>query len=367
MQPPENTAGPLPAVPPDEGAKQRHVARDARAFRKGFFSGLGLLVALGLVLALMQLKQIIILVGFSMFIALGMNRVVKSLVKRGVPHALALALIGIVVLALVVAGVWIFVPLVASQLAGLTASAPQVLDQLQTNPAVARWDAQFHVIDRVSAFVASGSWVNDLFGGIVGAGTAVANGVFSTFMTIILTLYFLASATAIENTLVELAPASKRPRARYLAQQILDRIGGYLTGMTLVVALWFGVTFAVTNFTGLGGYSLALAMLVGMLAAIPAVGSSIGLIICSLVALTVSPHAALITLITLIAYQQMDAYLVQPRLFSRSLNVPPVMVVLGALCGALLLGVAGALLAIPIVASLLLLYREIIVPTLDAA
>ena len=91
------------------------------------------------------------------------------------------------------------------------------------------------------------------------------------------------------------------------------------------------------------------------------------MIIVSIVAFSVSPTAGLITLAYFLIYQQLDAYVVQPRVFSQSMNVPGVLVILGAISGGLLLGIVGALLAIPTVASLLLLYREVVVPHLDAS
>ena len=85
------------------------------------------------------------------------------------------------------------------------------------------------------------------------------------------------------------------------------------------------------------------------------------------IAISVSPTAGVICAVYFLVYSQLDAYVVQPRIFSSSLNVPPVLIVLGALSGGLLLGIVGALLAIPTVASLLLLYREVLVPHLDAS
>ena len=96
------------------------------------------------------------------------------------------------------------------------------------------------------------------------------------------------------------------------------------------------------------------------------VGSSCALVIVTSLAFTVSPTAGLVTLAYFLFYQQMDAYVVQPRVFSKSMNVPGVLVILGAISGGVLFGIVGALLAIPTVASLLLLYREVLIPHLDA-
>ena len=165
----------------------------------------------------------------------------------------------------------------------------------------------------------------------------------------------------------ELAPGSKRPRVRYLASEIFKRIGDYLLSMLLVISLWGVLTFTVLTVMGLGKFAVALALLTMALTAIPAVGSFVAIALCGLIALSASPTAALVVAGVMLVYQQLDAYLVQPRLFARSLQVPPALVIMGVACGMALMGVLGALLAIPTVASLLLLYREVVVPKLDAS
>ena len=112
-------------------------------------------------------------------------------------------------------------------------------------------------------------------------------------------------------------------------------------------------------------YSLALAVVVGLFAFVPLVGTTISMVIVSIVAFSISPTTGLITLLFFLAYQQFDAYVVQPRIFSHSVQVPGVMVILAAVSGGLLLGLVGAILAIPTMAALLLLYREVLIPHLN--
>lgn len=197
-------------------------------------------------------------------------------------------------------------------------------------------------------------------------GLAAANLAASAGLTTVLVLFFTFSAPSIKDAIYELAPASKRPRVRYLAGEIFRRIGDYLLSMLLVVSLWGVGSFIALTVAGLGRYALGLALITMVLTAIPAVGSFAAMVVCALVALSASPGAALVTLVYFLVYQQVDAYLVQPRLFARSLQVPPALVILGVACGMALLGVLGALLAIPFTASLLLLHREVLVPRLDA-
>lgn len=343
------------------------LTQPGKLFKLGFFAALGVLTAYGLTMLLDSMRGIIVVLVVALFISLGLQPVIEWLIRRGLPRPAAAGLVTFGLLAVFVLGLWALVPLVAEQAAAFAADAPRHIQQLRENPLIAQLDAQFGVLDRIGPALASGQWVQGVFGGFAAAGAAAVNLAASTALTTVLVLFFTFSAPAIKSAIYELAPASKRPRVRYLAGEIFQRMGDYLLSMMLVVTLWGVGTFIVLSATGLGRFALALALMTMMLTAIPAVGSLLAMILCTLVALTVSPGVALIVFGYFMIYVQVDAYLVQPRLFARSLHVPPALVILGVACGIALLGVLGALLAIPTVASLLLLYREVIVPKLDAA
>ena len=154
---------------------------------------------------------------------------------------------------------------------------------------------------------------------------------------------------------------------RYLANEMFGRIGGYMAALFTVVMLAATTAFLFLTIVGLGEYALALSVVVALFAFIPLVGPTVSTILVSLVAFSQSVPAGIATVAFFLVYQQLDAYLVQPRIFSRSVNVPGALVVLAAISGGFLFGIVGALLAIPTMASLLLLYREVLVPHLDRA
>lgn len=363
--------GPLPTpsdpdrleVGPGEPGRTSLLQRSP--FQIGFLLTLGAMTAFGIVTAAGTLKSVLVLVLLALFFSLGLNPVVEWLQRRHLPRPAAVLIVALTLLLVLGLGVWALVPVVSEQGSNLITNLPAWLQGLRENEQIAEVDRQFQIIDKVIGFLSSGSWVSSLFGGLMGAGIALANVVFSVIVTVVLTLYFLASLQSIKNVIYQLAPASRRARARYLANEMFRRVGGYMSGMFVVVSLWGVGSFLVFNLVGLGQYSLALSMLVAALAFIPVVGSFVALGICTLIAFSVSPSTAIMVLAYFLVYQQLDAYVVQPRVFSRSLNVPAVLVILGVISGGLLLGVVGALLAIPTVASLLLLYREVLVPHLD--
>ncbi|WP_432557889.1 AI-2E family transporter [Granulicoccus sp. GXG6511] len=335
-------------------------------FAIGFFGALGALVAITLVTILGQIQSILVLVVLSLFISLGLNPAVETLNRRGLRRGFSVGLVAIAALAVVVLAGWAVVPVFTVQITQLFTSAPDLLVELRNNPQIAELDRQYGIIQRATEFFTSQGLLNSVFGGLLGAGRLLANAVFSLIVTAVLTLYFLASLPAIKETIYRLAPASRRARVRYLADEMFRRIGGYLSGMFLVVTTSGTCSFIFMMVIGLANYALALAVMVALFAFIPLVGSNLSMILVSLVALTtIGPWAAVATIVYFLIYQQFEAYVIQPRVMKRQVDVPGVLVIVAALAGGTLLGIVGALMAIPTAAALLLLYREVLLPRLD--
>jgi predicted PurR-regulated permease PerM len=358
-------------TPPDfnPGTADREQRRvtllDRNPFQIGFFLTIGALAAFGVVTTLVSLRTVLVLVLLSFAIALGLNPAVSWLHDRGVRRGVAVLMVALGVIGLLVLAGWALVPVVTEQVNVLMTKAPSYLENLRQNPQIAAFDAQFKVIDKAVQYLTSGELLGGLFGGLVGAGQVLANVVFSVIVTTVLTLYFLTTLPTIKEVLYQLAPASRRPRVRYLANEMFKRVGGYMSGLFTVVAIAMTVAFTFLNIIGMGQYALALTVVVGIFALVPLVGTTISMIIVSIVGFAFSPTIGLITLIFFLVYQQIDAYFIQPRIFAHSVQIPAVLVMLAAISGGVLLGMIGAILAIPLTAASLLLYREVLIPHLD--
>ncbi|WP_051215176.1 AI-2E family transporter [Granulicoccus phenolivorans] len=364
---PEMTAAPAPAdgteqapPTPDRGIPTRLLQMSP--FAIGFTGALGVILAVALADMATQVKNILIVVVFSLFLALGLNPIVEWLVRRGVKRGLALILVILVGLGVLVLAGWAIVPVFVDQITRLVTNAPAFLSSFRSSDTFARLDAQYKIIDSLTGLLSPDAVLNNVYGGFV----VVANAVVSIVLTVVLTLYFLASLPQIKNVIYRLAPASSRPRAKYLADEMFERIGGYLSGMFVVVTLSGTCSFIFMMILGLGQYALALAVMVAMFAFIPLVGTNISMVLVALVALAnLGPTQAIITVVYFLVYQQFEAYFVQPNVMKRSVEVPGAVVIVAAVIGGLLFGIVGALLAIPTAASLLLLYREVLIPKLD--
>ena len=319
-------------------------------FRIGFAGALGVGVAYGLVQALVAVRGVLVLLLVSGFLAIGLDPAVQFLERRGVPRGRA---VGVVLLAFVLFFVGFgaaVVPPIVEQGAEFVDAVPGYLTDLQANPRVAELDRRYGVIDQVQAALVDPARVGStVFGGVLGVGKVVVGAFFSTLAVLILTLYFLANLPSIKAMAYRLVPRSRRARVGLLTDEVLTRVGGYVAG-ALGVALVAGTSsFVVLLVLGVP-YPVALALLVGLTDLVPLVGATVGAAVIVLVAFTVGVKVGIIAAVYFFAYQQVENYVLYPRMMQRSVDVSPAVTVVAVLVGGSLLGVIGALLAIPIAA-----------------
>jgi predicted PurR-regulated permease PerM len=335
-------------------------------FMWGLFGGLGALVAVWIALMVVSLQGVLVLIVVALFLAVGLNPAVEFLMRRGLrrPWAVLCVILGVLV---VFAGFLVLlVPIISHQVSTISDNLPGWFDKLQTNAAVRRFDDKYDVTSKVEDYVKQGTWANKLFGGVVGVGLAILGVLLNAFVVVVLTLYFLASLPSMKKAAYSLAPASRRERVSLLGDRILRNVGGYVSG-AFVVALCAGLTTLVfLLIVGLGSYAVALAMVVAVLDVIPMIGATIGAVIVCAIAFATDIRTGVIAVIFYIVYQQVENYLIYPRVMSRSVEIPGALTVIAALVGGTLLGVVGALLAIPTAASILLLVREVFLPRQEA-
>uniref|UniRef100_UPI00286D6160 AI-2E family transporter n=1 Tax=Nocardioides sp. TaxID=35761 RepID=UPI00286D6160 len=213
---------------------------------------------------------------------------------------------------------------------------------------------------------ANGDFLSGIFGGVLGVGLKILGALFNAFIILVLTLYFLSSLDKTKNAFYRLAPASRRHRVSLLGDQIVRNVGGYVSG-AFIVALCAGISSLVFLFAvGLGEYAVALAFVVALLDVIPMIGATLGAVIVTAIAFATDVKTGIICAIFFLIYQQVENYVIYPRVMSKSVDLPGAVIVIAALVGAGLLGVVGALLAIPTAAAILLILREVVVRRQDA-
>jgi predicted PurR-regulated permease PerM len=334
-------------------------------FYFGFIAALGVLTAITLTRALASASQVFVLILVSLFIAMGLNPAIEFLRGRGLSRPLAVVVMLLSVLIFVTLFSLLIIPPIVSQSNQLITSAPDLINQLKNNPTFAHLNDQYGFLDTLEEKTAL--WIKDdrfvltAFGGIVGVGRVVLNGAFAALTILILSLYFMASLPQITAIAYRIAPASRRDRIAKISDAIIARIGTFV-GSQIVVAFLAAVFIGIFS-AALGlPYAISLGMLIFVCALIPLVGHFIGAGIVTLVAFSQSPTKGLIALIVYILYQQIENYIIVPRIMKRNLAIPGLVTIIAALVGTSLLGLVGALLAVPIAAAVLLIIDEVVLP-----
>ena len=336
-------------------------------FRVAFAAALGVALAYGLVNALVAVRSVLILLLAATFLAIGLNPAVEALERRRVRRGGAVAAVLMVVLLFFVGFGFAVVPPIVEQAQAFAMELPRYVSQLQDNDRITALDERFGLLDTAATLVDDpGALGVTAAGGVLGVGKIVFGALFSALTLLVLTLYFLSSLPTIKANGYRLVPRSRRARVSLLTDEILTRVGGYVAG-ALAIATLSGVTTFVLLLVLEIDYPLALAMLVAITGLVPLIGATIGATVVVTVAMFTSVKIGIICIVWYLLYQQVENYLLYPRVMQRSVNVSPAATVVAVLIGGSLLGILGALLAIPIAAAVQLVLDEVVSPKQDQA
>lgn len=356
---------------PDEGTDHEYgepgsPLKRHSAFYMGFTGAAGAILAIWLGQQIVSISSVLILIVVAMFLAVGLNPAVEFFLRKGVRRSGAVLIVIAVVLLALTGFVVAIIPVISDQVNAITTRAPGWFEQVRDNSTVRDLDERYGIVDRAQKTLEGGSWADSVFGGVLGVGLAVLSAIANTFIVIVLTLYFLASLPSIKRFFYRLAPASRRERVAYLGDQILANVGGYVSG-AFIVASAAGISSLIFLFVvGLGEYAVALAVVVALLDVIPMIGATLGAFVVTAIGFATDPKIGLACLIFYVIYQQFENYVIYPKVMARSVDIPGSLIVIAALMGAALLGVVGALLAIPTAAALQLLLKEVFLRRQDA-
>jgi predicted PurR-regulated permease PerM len=221
------------------------------------------------------------------------------------------------------------------------------------------------LVDEIEKFITDPANIAAISGGLLKVGAGIAAAVSGALIVVVLTLYFVASLPAIKDSLMQFAPARKRPAVRAMTDQITDSVGGYLMGM-VILAFFNSVVATLLHAVLQLPYPLLMGVLAFTITIIPLIGPVLYWITATVIALFTSPVAALIFAICYLIYIQIEAYVLTPKVMNRAIEIPGSLVVIGALIGGTLLGFIGALVAIPVTASILLIIKQVFFKKQDA-
>jgi predicted PurR-regulated permease PerM len=307
--------------------------------------------------------SVLILIGLALFLAVGMEPAVSFLVKHKVPRWAGVVIVLVVILGAIGGFLGVSIPAVVTQVEQLVKALPTYVKQLNDHSSfLGKLNQQYGIEQKVQSFLSSSS--SAIFTGLLGAGEVVFSALADSLIVLVLTIYFLADMPRIRALGYRLIPHSRRPRAILIGDDILAKVGGYVLGNLIVSVIAGLLTFAWLIIFHVP-YAVLLSILVAILDLIPVIGSTVAGIIVALVALTVSLPICIATIAFFIAYRFGEDYLLVPRIIGKAVEVPAMVTVVATLIGGALLGILGALVAIPIAAAILLLLREVALPRLD--
>lgn len=346
------------------------------AFRLGIFGGLGVLIALLIGGAFASLATILTYIGAAIFIALGLDPLINWLESRKWPRWAAIVTVLVGVLGLFAGLVFAIIPVVVEQSTKVInqitryvtnpASLDELLTQIQSFIPIEILDVQAAAQEALT-FLTDPNNLAQIGGGVLSVSVSIATGVFGALIILILTLYFTASLGNMKRALYRLVPRSRREKFIDISEQVAHAVGRYVVGQVALAFINGLLSFIFLSIIG-AAYPALFAFIAFLFSLVPLVGTLSGSILIVVTQLLVNPDS-IVTVIAVgiyyLIYMQVEAYVLSPNIMNRAVKVPGVVVVIAALIGGTLLGILGALIAIPVAASILLIIDQVVVPRLE--
>lgn len=335
-------------------------------FGTGFGLGLGAVLAWLLVQTVLKISELLTLLLLAVFIAVSLEPIVAWLCRRRLRRGWSVLAVVAGFAGLFAGFVALVIPPVTAAVNALSDGVPRWRKQLHDHHStLGRLEDHYHVIEKVQAQLGSGG-ASQVAGGVLGAGQLVISAVASTVIVIAVTLYVMAALPAIKRFGYRFVPGTRRPRVETVTEEILSRVGRYMLGNIATSAIAGLATFVWCEAVGVP-YPAALGFFVALMDMIPVIGSTVGGVVVSLVALTVSLPVAIATAVFYIGFRIAEDYLIMPRAMKFAVDVHPVVTVVAVLAGGSLLGIIGGLVAIPAAVALGIVLDEYVFPRTDAA
>ncbi|KKX96624.1 membrane protein [Microbacterium sp. Ag1] len=336
-------------------------------FMFGLLGALGVLVALAIGGVIGQLATVFVYIGVAVFLALGLDPIV-SFIEKKLPRAAAVAIVVAAVLLAFAGIILAIVPLLVEQVGNLIKDGPKMVEDFMASAWYEDVSSQFGTIDDavqgVLGFFKDPNNFFDIGGGVFAVGAGIAGGFTGVTIVLILTLYFMASLRSMKHLAARFVPAYQRDTFSGLLEDVSGAVGRYVMGQASL-ALINGI-LSLIFLTIIGAPVPALLALIAFIGSmIPLVGTLTASIINSLICLFVSPVTALVAIIYYLIYMQIEAYILSPRIMSKAVAVPGALVVIAAVAGGALGGILGALVAIPVAASIIIIVQKVTFPAQD--
>ncbi|MBA3329179.1 MAG: AI-2E family transporter [Solirubrobacterales bacterium] len=308
------------------------------------------------------LRQPITWVLLATFLAVALSGPVRWLSRwMGRGAAIALVFLGLLALPLLLAAA--VLPPVVSEADDLVRDLPRYAndaqDFIQRNERLRELESDYNVVARLEDEAQKlPNRIGDAAGILRDVGFGLVNSVFALFTILVLSAFILGSGPRWREAALSLTHGDRAERLRRVSDRMAQAVGGYVAGALCIAGIAGASTFIVLSILGVP-FAPPLAVLAGLFSLIPLIGATIAAILIAVVTLfTNFPTATIVWVIWAVLYQQLENYVIQPQVQKRTVNVQPFVVLVAVLFGSTLLGVLGALVAIPVAASIQVAVRE---------
>jgi predicted PurR-regulated permease PerM len=344
----------IPPPPADEPMKLRTVFRYAVVAALGVGT-VGLAFA-----AAYSVRAVLVQIVVAAFIAMSLDPAVRWLSRHRVPRPYAVTVIFILFLGLVTAIAWLAVPPLLAQATNLATDFPGYLDSIRDrSESLRNFEARFGLRDRMDEFAAT--FLDRAEREALEFGQRFLGALLSALLVIVLTIYFMADMPRLRRAIVRLFPPRARPNVGLVVNVLIDKVGAYMIGNLVISAIAGVTTFVALTILDVP-FALPLAFFVAVTDLIPLIGATLGAVVCTIVAFATAPFWPNVVLVAafFVLYQQLENYLIAPRVLRNTVDISAVAVLLTALFGASVLGLIGALMAIPVAAAIKVIFTPIL-------
>lgn len=308
------------------------------------------LVVILLLLFLVEIKMIIIDLFISYIIMAALTPFVVELTKRKVPNVLATTITFLIAVSLLFLLIIPLVPFFVAQIASLIKSFPSYLDNT-ANLLGIRVD-----LNQAQAFL--GAEAANLGENAYSITKSIFSGFFSFLTVMVIGFYLLLDRKNTKRALVAFFPEKIQDKAESTMSEIEMKLGAWVRGQ-IVLSVFIGVLTWIM-LTALGvPFALPLALIAGILEIVPTLGPIISAIPAMIVALSISPTLMIIVAIGYIGIQMLENNILVPKIMEQAVGLNPIVIIISVGIGANLLGVIGALLAIPFISAMIILVRTL--------
>jgi predicted PurR-regulated permease PerM len=312
------------------------------------------------VYALYLVRNVLVLTATAIFVAVALGPAVDALNRRRLPRAASILAVYLALVASIFGIGLLFVPPLVSGVQSIADDAPTYLQKLRTDKTFRGYDNRYHITRRLEGQAAR---LPAKLGRAASTLSSVTVGVFSTVVQLVTVLtmafFLLLDGRRMVAWLVGVLPPDRQQRAAVLTSAVYRSVAGYVAGnlaISFIAGLVSYVTLTILNVP----FALPLAVLMAFFDLIPLVGATIGAVIVGLVTLFHGfPTSTIVWFVVQIAYQQIESNVLVPIIYRRTVAVNGLVTIIAVLIGASLLGVLGALVAIPIAGAVQLVVQDV--------